>query len=180
MVQTRFQPRLGRLLAAAAKKVVSIFDIETETCIHSLQRHTKPVHSVCWDVTGDYVASVSEDSVRVWALGSGGDGECVHELSCNGNKFHSCVFHPDFPSLLVIGCYQVNTSTSSYASGSISIRLIGGLSSSTLVFPFSEGVYGYGILHFHMDMKYCIGHKCLSNTIIGPTHMPLILQLSYL
>ncbi|KAJ7533570.1 hypothetical protein O6H91_13G055100 [Diphasiastrum complanatum] len=106
MTQTRFQPRIGRLLAAAAENVVSIFDVESETCIHSLQRHTKPVHSVCWDATGDYVASVSEDSVRVWALGSGSDGECVHELSCNGNKFHSCVFHPNYPSLLVIGCYQ--------------------------------------------------------------------------
>jgi WD40 repeat protein len=74
-----------------------------------LQRHTKPVHSVCWDATGDFVASVSEDSVRVWNLGAGSDGECVHELSCNGNKFHSCVFHPNYPSLLVIGCYQVHS-----------------------------------------------------------------------
>eukprot|EP01018_Ginkgo_biloba_P003852 Gb_10345 [translate_table: standard] len=73
MSQMRFQPRLGSLLAAAAENVVSIFDVETEHCLHSLQRHTKPVHSVCWDPTGDYVASVSEDSVRVWALGSGSD-----------------------------------------------------------------------------------------------------------
>jgi WD40 repeat protein len=72
-----------------------------------VQRHTKPVHSVCWDASGDFVASVSEDSVRVWNLGMGSDGECVHELNCNGNKFHSCVFHPNYPSLLVIGCYQV-------------------------------------------------------------------------
>ena len=74
-----------------------------------VQRHTKPVHSVCWDASGDFVASVSEDSVRVWNLGSGGsEGDCLHELSCNGNKFHSCVFHPNYPSLLVIGCYQVH------------------------------------------------------------------------
>lgn len=74
-----------------------------------MQRHTKPVHSVCWDASGDFVASVSEDSVRVWNLGSGGaEGDCLHELSCNGNKFHSCVFHPNYPSLLVIGCYQVH------------------------------------------------------------------------
>jgi WD40 repeat protein len=106
MTQTRFQPRQGRLLAAAAENVVSILDVESETCIHSLQRHTKPVHSVCWDATGDFLASVSEDSVRVWNLGVGSDGECVHELNCNGNKFHSCVFHPNYPSLLVIGCYQ--------------------------------------------------------------------------
>jgi len=104
--QMRFQPRLGRYLAAAAENVVSILDVETQACRHSLQGHTNSVHSVCWDPNGEYLASVSEDSVRVWTLGSGSEGECVHELSCNGNKFHSCVFHPAYPSLLVIGCYQ--------------------------------------------------------------------------
>lgn len=158
----RFQPRLGRYLAAAAENIVSILDVETQICIHSLQvnyllletifswdisfasllynnaawtkfprnsvshfyyllssspnqissfklqGHTKHVHSVCWDPSGEYVVSVSEDSVRVWSLSSGNDGECVHELSCSGNKFHSCVFHPTYPHLLVIGCYQVS------------------------------------------------------------------------
>lgn len=104
--QMRFQPRLGRYLAAAAENVVSILDVETQACRHSLQGHTKPIHSVCWDPSGEFLASVSEDSVRVWTLGSGSEGDCVHELSCNGNKFHSCVFHPTYPSLLVIGCYQ--------------------------------------------------------------------------
>lgn len=46
--------------------------------------------------------------MRVWSLASGSEGECVHELSCNGNKFHSCVFHPAYSSLLVIGCYQAS------------------------------------------------------------------------
>ncbi|KAG1335520.1 transcriptional corepressor LEUNIG [Cocos nucifera] len=104
--QMRFQPHLGRYLAAAAENVVSILDVETQACLHSLEGHTKHVDSVCWDPTGQFVVSVSEDSVRVWSLGSGNEGECVHELSCNGNKFHSCVFHPSYPSLLVIGCYQ--------------------------------------------------------------------------
>lgn len=104
--QMRFQPRLGRFLAAAAENVVSIFDVETRICRHTLQGHTKAVHSVSWDPSGDLLASVSEDSVRVWKFGSGNEGECVHELSCNGNKFHSCAFHPSHPSLLVIGCYQ--------------------------------------------------------------------------
>jgi len=51
---------------------------------------------------------VSEDSVRVWSLGLGNEGDCVHELSCNGNKFYSCAFHPTYASLLVIGCYQAS------------------------------------------------------------------------
>lgn len=37
VTQMRFQPRAGRLLAAAAENVVSIFDVESETRIHSLQ-----------------------------------------------------------------------------------------------------------------------------------------------
>ncbi|KAL6501931.1 hypothetical protein OROGR_027064 [Orobanche gracilis] len=103
--QVRFQPRLGRFLAAAAENVVSILDVETHTCRHSLKGHTKPIH-ICWDPSGELLASVSEDSVRVWTLRSGSEGECLHELCCNGNKFHSCVFHPTYSSLLVIGCYQ--------------------------------------------------------------------------
>lgn len=68
------------------------------------QGHTADVHSVCWDNNGDYLASVSQESVRVWSLAS---GECIHELSPSGNMFHSCVFHPSYSTLLVIGGYQV-------------------------------------------------------------------------
>ncbi|KAL9247863.1 hypothetical protein vseg_021246 [Gypsophila vaccaria] len=104
--QVRFQPRHGRYLAAAAENVISIFDAETQACQHRLQGHTKQIHSVSWDPCGEFLASVSEDSVRVWSVGAGNKGECIHELSCNGNKFYSCAFHPTYTSLLVIGCYQ--------------------------------------------------------------------------
>ncbi|KAK6119473.1 hypothetical protein DH2020_046789 [Rehmannia glutinosa] len=106
--QVRFQPRLGRFLAAAAENVVSILDAETHTCRHSLKGHTKPIHSVCWDPSGELLASVSEDSVRVWTLRSGSEGECLHELSCNGNKFHSCVFHPTYSSLLSLELWNMS------------------------------------------------------------------------
>lgn len=33
----RFQPRLGRFLAAAAENVVSILDVETQACRYSLK-----------------------------------------------------------------------------------------------------------------------------------------------
>ncbi|KAJ4954306.1 hypothetical protein NE237_011089 [Protea cynaroides] len=103
MAQVRFQPRIGQLLAAAAENVVSIFDVESDRQTHSLQGHSKEVNSICWDTNGDYLASVSQDCVRVWSISS---GECIHELSSNGNKFHSCVFHPSYSTLLVIGGYQ--------------------------------------------------------------------------
>ncbi|KAF3531764.1 hypothetical protein DY000_02036789 [Brassica cretica] len=104
--QTRFQPRVGKYLAASSANVVSILDVETQACRHSLQGHTNQINSVCWDASGDFLATVSEDMVKVWTFGTGNEGECVHELSCNGNKFQSCVFHPTYPSLLVVGCYQ--------------------------------------------------------------------------
>ncbi|KAK1355957.1 Transcriptional corepressor LEUNIG [Heracleum sosnowskyi] len=98
--QVRFQPISGRLLAAASDTVVSIFDVETDMQRHSFQGHSSVVNYLCWDLNGDYLASVCEESVKVWSLTS---GECIHELSSNGNHFHSCAFHPSYSALLVIG-----------------------------------------------------------------------------
>ncbi|PWA68707.1 transcriptional corepressor [Artemisia annua] len=98
--QVRFQPVSGKLLAAASAKIVSIFDVETDRQTFSLQGHMGNVNYMCWDINGEYLASVSEDSVRVWSVAS---GECINELSSNGNQFYSCVFHPSYSALLVIG-----------------------------------------------------------------------------
>ncbi|KAG9143520.1 hypothetical protein Leryth_015946 [Lithospermum erythrorhizon] len=98
--QVRFQPVTGHLLAAASDKVVSIFDVENDRQTHVFQGHSSVVNYLCWDRTGDYLASVSEDCVKVWSLTS---GDCIHELNSNGNQFHSCVFHPSYSTLLVIG-----------------------------------------------------------------------------
>ncbi|CAA0833437.1 LEUNIG_homolog [Striga hermonthica] len=101
--QVRFQPINGHLLAAASDKVVSIFDVENDRQTHSFQGHSGVVNYLCWDLSGELLASVSEDSIKVWSLAS---GECIHELNASGNQFHSCVFHPSYSSLLVIGGLQ--------------------------------------------------------------------------
>ncbi|XP_052152403.1 transcriptional corepressor LEUNIG_HOMOLOG-like isoform X1 [Oryza glaberrima] len=101
--QVRFQPNTGQFLAAATENVVSIFDVETNGKKYTLQGHNSEVQSVCWDSSGQYLASVSQDLVKVWSISS---GDCTHEVSSNGNKFHSCVFHPGYTDLLVIGGYQ--------------------------------------------------------------------------
>lgn len=98
--QVRFQPVSGHQLAAASDKVVTIFDVENDRQTHSFQGHSGVVNYLCWDLTGELLASVSEDCIKVWSLTS---GECIHELNSNGNQFHSCVFHPSYSSLLVIG-----------------------------------------------------------------------------
>lgn len=100
MAQVRFQPRIGHLLAAASDKVVSIFDVETDRKTFSFQGHSEMVNYICWDANGDYLASVSQNLVKIWSLAS---GECIQELGSNGNQFHSCVFHPSYSTLLVIG-----------------------------------------------------------------------------
>ncbi|XP_059634784.1 transcriptional corepressor LEUNIG_HOMOLOG-like [Cornus florida] len=102
--QVRFQPRIGNLLAAAAGNGISLIDVETNNLQYYLEGHVKEVRSVCWDTSGKYIASVSEDSARVWSTVLG--GKCIHEFHSNGNKFESCSFHPGYSLLVVIGCYQ--------------------------------------------------------------------------
>lgn len=73
--------------------------------LHGYQAHSGVVNYVCWDLNGEYMASVSEECVQVWSLAS---GECIHELTSNGNQFHSCVFHPSYSTLLVVGGNRVS------------------------------------------------------------------------
>ncbi|CAL5411259.1 unnamed protein product [Camellia sinensis] len=87
--QARFQPRIGNLLATASGNKINLTDVET----NSLQ-----------DISGKYVASVSEDSARIWSVVS--SGKCMHVFHFNGNKFESCAFHPKYSQLMVIGSYK--------------------------------------------------------------------------
>ncbi|KAI6694468.1 hypothetical protein NL676_022178 [Syzygium grande] len=99
----RFQPRVGQLLAAASDKVVTIFDVETDRPMHSLQGHPDLVNYISWDASGECLASVSQNLVKIWSLTR---EECIRELSSIENEFHSCVFHPTYPNLLVIGGFS--------------------------------------------------------------------------
>ncbi|KAG2718602.1 hypothetical protein I3760_03G227700 [Carya illinoinensis] len=134
--QMRFQPRLGRLLAAASGDLVTVLDVETQVCMLKLQGHKNLVHSVCWDPSGECLASVSDDLVRVWTVGSGNKGECIHEFRSTGNKFNTCVFHPTYHSLLVIGCYETlelwNTSENKTTSVHAHDKLISALAVSSV------------------------------------------------
>lgn len=72
------------------------------------QGHSEMVNYICWDANGDYVASVSQSLVKIWSSAS---GQCIQELGSNGNQFHSCVFHPSYSTLLVIGGISVSSYT---------------------------------------------------------------------
>ncbi|KAH1066077.1 hypothetical protein J1N35_031064 [Gossypium stocksii] len=101
--QVRFQPRPGKLIATASGNVVNVIDAETYKPLSCLKGHNKEVLSICWDPSGKYFASISEDSARMWSVSG---RECLHELRSTGNKFQSCTFHPGYSQLLVIGGYQ--------------------------------------------------------------------------
>ncbi|KAK3031140.1 hypothetical protein RJ639_035138, partial [Escallonia herrerae] len=106
--QVRFQPKLGRYLAAAIGDGVFITDVETaRVCGSPSKGHTLNIRSLCWDFSGERLASVSENSVRVWKIGSGAEQDCIHELSVTGKKFRCCVFHPYYPSLLSLELWNM-------------------------------------------------------------------------
>ncbi|WJX95711.1 hypothetical protein P8452_76996 [Trifolium repens] len=104
VTRVRFQPGLGKLLAAAVNNLILILDAETLRCKFKLEGHKSPVHSLCWHSSGDYLASVSGDQVKIWAIGSDSCGVCIQELNSHGTNeiFKTCVFHP-ICHVLIIG-----------------------------------------------------------------------------
>ncbi|KAL9242401.1 hypothetical protein vseg_016398 [Gypsophila vaccaria] len=105
-VMVRFQPS-GKYLAAASDHSVKIFEVDGFRCIEQLTGHPQKYHSISWHPSGELLACLSEDLIRVWKVGPpGSKWQCLHELNSNGNKFHTCIFHPIFAPMLIIGCYQ--------------------------------------------------------------------------
>ncbi|XP_015691026.1 transcriptional corepressor LEUNIG_HOMOLOG-like isoform X1 [Oryza brachyantha] len=102
--RVRFQPLIGQHLAVATGSIVNIIDVEKDTSLHSLPKvHTNEVNCICWDESGELLASVSQDTVKVWSVAS---GTCIHELRSHGNQYQSCIFHPRYPNVLIVGGYQ--------------------------------------------------------------------------
>ncbi|CAN4119119.1 unnamed protein product [Withania somnifera] len=91
----RFQPNLGKYLAAAVVDGVSLID-----------GHISNIRAISWNSSGEYLASLSEDTVKVWKIVSNGEQECMHERSVKGKRFRCCTFHPRYPSVLVVGSYE--------------------------------------------------------------------------
>ncbi|KAJ6367749.1 hypothetical protein OIU78_000332 [Salix suchowensis] len=102
--QVRFQPGIGKLMATSTGNIINVIDVEVGNLMWNLKGHSKEVLSICWDTSGEYIASVSEDSARVWSVAG---GNCLGKLHSNGNKFRSCAFHPGYSLLMIIGGYQV-------------------------------------------------------------------------
>ncbi|MCH90890.1 transcriptional corepressor LEUNIG-like, partial [Trifolium medium] len=100
----RFQPGSGMLLAVANQNVINILDFQTFIVQNCLRGHVKYICSLCWDVTGQTIASVSEDGLRVWSLSMG--GQCLYHYPSKGKMFKSVIFHPRYRNVLVVGGFQ--------------------------------------------------------------------------
>ncbi|CAN8285279.1 unnamed protein product [Cochlearia groenlandica] len=101
--QVRFQTSVGKLLAAVSEDTLSIVHVDTTMRLHVL-KDSASIHSVCWNHMGNEIASVSENSVKIWSLRS---RDYIHEYSFSeGKRFESCVYHPKHHNLLVIGGYK--------------------------------------------------------------------------
>jgi WD40 repeat protein len=84
--------------------MVNIFDVEKQANLPSPPKgHNSEVNCVCWDESGEFLASVSQDTLKVWSVSS---GACIHELRSHGNPYQSCIFHPRYPKVLIVGGYQ--------------------------------------------------------------------------
>ncbi|CAL5197862.1 unnamed protein product [Lathyrus oleraceus] len=99
----RVQPLYGRLLAVANGNAITILDSRNLVLVRKLEGQVKDIKSICWDVTGQMIASVSEDEARVW---SAGDGQCIGSYPSKERKFQSVIFHPRYHKALVIGGHK--------------------------------------------------------------------------
>ncbi|KAK4347738.1 hypothetical protein RND71_034077 [Anisodus tanguticus] len=102
--QVRFQPGLGNLLASSTGNTINIFDLETNNIQQQLQGHARDIRSFCWDMSGNYLASVSEDSARIWSISN---EKCICELVSSDHMFQSCTFRPGYAMVLVIGSNEL-------------------------------------------------------------------------
>uniref|UniRef100_A0A7N0R970 Uncharacterized protein n=1 Tax=Kalanchoe fedtschenkoi TaxID=63787 RepID=A0A7N0R970_KALFE len=98
--QVRFQTQRGKYLAAAAGNTINILDSETGNIMHSLKGHMRRVESMCWDPSGRYLASASQDSLHIWSVANWCTS--VHKLAAEGGqKFRCCIFHPGISQVVI-------------------------------------------------------------------------------
>lgn len=106
----RFQPREGRVVAAAQHHQVALYDVDMGYLREKLGDHLSPITSMSWDQLGQLLATVSAEMVNVWRISSTRKSDFVGQLRSTYNqleKFHSCCFTD--PSQLIIGSGKVKS-----------------------------------------------------------------------
>ncbi|KEH31046.1 transcriptional corepressor leunig protein [Medicago truncatula] len=99
-----FHPTEQFLCSSYSHDGIQVWDLNRCIKIKNCKGHVKYICSLCWDVTGQMIASVSADGVRVWTLSM--DGQCLYEYPSKGKMFMSVIFHPRYRNVLVVGGFQ--------------------------------------------------------------------------
>ncbi|KAK4727985.1 hypothetical protein R3W88_032902 [Solanum pinnatisectum] len=96
-----YHPTMVDLLSSCDhNNEIRLWNVNGGDCMLSLKGHDGNILSICWDITGNYMASVSEDRARIWSIR---EGMWIFELLSGVNKFQSCIYHPGKILALVIG-----------------------------------------------------------------------------
>lgn len=82
-------PNKNIVLASASFDTnIKLWDIETGSCLHTLENHTDPVYTVAFSPNGEYLASGSFDkSLHIWSVK---DGSLIRTYRGTGGIFEVC------------------------------------------------------------------------------------------
>ncbi|RLM93019.1 transcriptional corepressor LEUNIG-like isoform X1 [Panicum miliaceum] len=147
--QLRFQPRYGGYLATTSDNMVSILDVETQACVRRFESHTKDVGSLCWDPTGEYVVSVSEDivkSLELWDMAE--------------NRSMTIAAHGSLVSAVASSSSGLVASTG-HDKGAVSSGGVLAEGNSVCPFPSSKNITDLDIFQWQIEGKVRIGNPNL-------------------
>lgn len=87
-----WQPR-GRVLASASDHIVRLWDMASQTHLHTLEGHTAPITGLTWSPDGQWLASCGQDqTIRLWNPVS---FTCLHILEGHAKWIHSLTWSAD-------------------------------------------------------------------------------------
>ncbi|KAL0407788.1 UNVERIFIED_CONTAM: Transcriptional corepressor LEUNIG [Sesamum radiatum] len=68
-----FHPYKDIVCSSDANGEIKYWSVNSGGCATVFKGHQEPIHSVCWDHSGELLASVSDKSVRIWTMGTGNE-----------------------------------------------------------------------------------------------------------